>query len=149
MPIINPVSSKNSRFRFSTALLPKCIPPPGTLQKLLILDILCLISKILLSSINTPFTRTLSLSPNLSVISFSMDCIRVDSPLMSKYSQATPKTSVLLKRNFPHDPTPGQEYFFQQMDVFLGYELNERPTFLLKGYAGTGKTSVVSALVKS
>ena len=68
---------------------------------------------------------------------------------MSKYSQATPQPSVLLKRNFPHAPTRGQESFFQQMDAFLGPQLNERPTFLLKGYAGTGKTSVISALVRS
>lgn len=34
------------------------------------------------------------------------------------------------------------------MDAFLAAEFNQKSTFLLKGYAGTGKTSVISALVK-
>lgn len=35
------------------------------------------------------------------------------------------------------------------MDTFLSAEFNEKATFLLQGYAGTGKTSIISALVKA
>ncbi len=59
------------------------------------------------------------------------------------------KPSVLLKRNFPHNPTQGQSVFFQKMDDFLNMESNGAATFILRGYAGTGKTSVISALVRS
>ena len=34
------------------------------------------------------------------------------------------------------------------MDEFLLEETEEKPTFILRGYAGTGKTTLVSALVK-
>ncbi len=48
---------------------------------------------------------------------------------------------------FPFEPTPKQDLFFQMAAVFF---LNDHPDelFVLKGYAGTGKTSVISALVK-
>lgn len=44
-------------------------------------------------------------------------------------------------------PTPEQAELISQLAVFLA-EPQKRHTFLLKGYAGTGKTSVVSAIVK-
>ncbi|HLT07687.1 MAG TPA: AAA family ATPase [Cyclobacteriaceae bacterium] len=68
---------------------------------------------------------------------------------MSKDSYPSPKPSQLIKRNFPHQATRGQEKFFQLMDLFLSPHFDQKPTFLLKGYAGTGKTSVISALVKT
>jgi exodeoxyribonuclease-5 len=49
---------------------------------------------------------------------------------------------------FPHDPTEQQAELFLKLDSFLrsntGYDC-----FILKGYAGTGKTTIVSALVKA
>jgi exodeoxyribonuclease-5 len=68
---------------------------------------------------------------------------------MSKDNQPFPKPSLLIRRNFPHEATKGQEDFFHQMDAFLAPGFNRKATFLLRGYAGTGKTSVISALVKS
>lgn len=68
---------------------------------------------------------------------------------MSKDSQPLAKPSHLLRRNFPHEPTKDQEDFFRQMDLFLSTQFSQRATFLLRGYAGTGKTSVISALVKT
>ncbi|MFD2033937.1 ATP-dependent RecD-like DNA helicase [Belliella marina] len=67
----------------------------------------------------------------------------------NKDKQVHTKPSVLLQRNFPHEPTSGQYTFFQKMDGFLNQENREGLTFILRGYAGTGKTSVISALVKS
>lgn len=51
-----------------------------------------------------------------------------------------------LLREFQFTPTAKQDIFFQMIADFA---TNERPDeiFVLKGYAGTGKTSVVSALV--
>lgn len=59
------------------------------------------------------------------------------------------KPSEILKRFFPHTPTDGQRFFFGKMDAFLASESQERSAFILRGYAGTGKTSVLSALVKA
>jgi exodeoxyribonuclease-5 len=66
-----------------------------------------------------------------------------------KDNQVSTKPSILLQRNFPHEPTSGQLSFFLKMDQFLKVDVAEGSTFILKGYAGTGKTSVISALVKS
>jgi ATP-dependent exoDNAse (exonuclease V) alpha subunit len=59
------------------------------------------------------------------------------------------KPSDLLRKNFPFEPTLGQKNFFSKMDQFLQSDAAQKPTFVLKGYAGTGKTTVISALVKS
>lgn len=58
------------------------------------------------------------------------------------------KPSFLLAKNFPFEPTQGQKDFFQKMDSFLLQENAEGGAFILRGYAGTGKTSLISALVK-
>jgi exodeoxyribonuclease V len=55
--------------------------------------------------------------------------------------------SSLLISNFPFEPTSGQLEVFRLMDRFLGKDEDSRPAFLLKGYAGTGKTTVISQLV--
>lgn len=55
----------------------------------------------------------------------------------------------LLKRNFLHQPTEGQREFFLKMNGFLQEDVHAAEVFLLRGYAGTGKTSMVSALVKT
>ena len=54
-----------------------------------------------------------------------------------------------LLKNFSFEPTPGQQKFFVKFqDFFLeqGYSHN---TMLLRGYAGTGKTTCVSTVVKT
>jgi len=53
-----------------------------------------------------------------------------------------------LRRNFPHTPTTEQERLLQALPRFVYYQENQA-LFLLRGYAGTGKTSVVSALVRA
>ncbi|MBN7815857.1 ATP-dependent DNA helicase [Algoriphagus pacificus] len=68
---------------------------------------------------------------------------------MAKDNQHLPKPSDLLIKNFPFPPTGGQMDFFRKMDNFLLMESESKPTFVLRGYAGTGKTSVISALVKT
>lgn len=53
-----------------------------------------------------------------------------------------------IKQNFPYQPTLEQEKVMQRLSDFLFLPKNEA-IFLLKGYAGTGKTSLFSALVKT
>ena len=53
----------------------------------------------------------------------------------------------LLRKNFPFEPTSDQTRLFQQLDKFLLNKENTKDVFLLKGFAGTGKTTVVGALV--
>lgn len=55
--------------------------------------------------------------------------------------------SQLILSRFPHTPTCGQRDFCASMAQFL-FDSDPRATFLLKGYAGTGKTSLVSALIQ-
>lgn len=50
--------------------------------------------------------------------------------------------------HFPHTPTGGQLAACEAMVDFL-YDPDPLSTFVLKGYAGTGKTSLVSALIQS
>lgn len=53
-----------------------------------------------------------------------------------------------IKSNFPFNPTPEQEISLEMIsDFILSYD--DRKVFLLGGYAGTGKTSLVAALVKT
>ncbi|MEJ2005915.1 MAG: AAA family ATPase, partial [Cyclobacteriaceae bacterium] len=56
--------------------------------------------------------------------------------------------SEMLQRTFPHEPTSGQRSFFKVAEEFLK-STHPRPVLLLKGYAGTGKTTLVSTLVQS
>jgi exodeoxyribonuclease-5 len=60
---------------------------------------------------------------------------------------AQPSQSI--RDHFPHKPTAGQERLFRLFDRFLETPEDERAALMLRGYAGTGKTSVVSALVKA
>ena len=50
--------------------------------------------------------------------------------------------------NFSYKPTKNQIEFFEHIDQFL-QDFTKPEIFVLSGYAGTGKTSVVSALVKT
>lgn len=67
---------------------------------------------------------------------------------MGKDTQLGQRPSGFIRKYFPFEPTEGQERFFLGMDEFLLEETEEKPTFILRGYAGTGKTTLVSALVK-
>ena len=49
---------------------------------------------------------------------------------------------------FPHEPTEGQRAACAKMIDFL-FDGDPRSAFLLRGYAGTGKTSLVAALIKA
>lgn len=55
------------------------------------------------------------------------------------------KPSELIEKRFSFTPTTGQRQFFKLLDKFI---LDQVPCLLLKGYAGTGKTAAISALVK-
>ncbi len=54
----------------------------------------------------------------------------------------------ILLQNFPFNPTVKQDIFFQQIASFLTNANNEE-VFVLKGYAGTGKTTVISTIVNN
>ncbi|MCR9064703.1 MAG: AAA family ATPase [Cytophagales bacterium] len=56
--------------------------------------------------------------------------------------------SQLLLKKFKHEPTFDQAKLFTLMDDFLQEEEKERSIFVLKGYAGTGKTTFLSTLIK-
>ena len=53
-----------------------------------------------------------------------------------------------IKKNFPFPPTTEQDLALEKLSDFL-FNRNNESLFLLKGYAGTGKSSLVGALVKT
>ena len=53
-----------------------------------------------------------------------------------------------IKKNFPYQPTPEQENAIKLLSQFLCSPKAD-VAFLLRGYAGTGKTSLVGALVRT
>jgi len=53
-----------------------------------------------------------------------------------------------LIKSFPHTPNGQQLELFKRLETFLKSTDGDE-CFLLKGYAGTGKTTVISALVKT
>ena len=55
--------------------------------------------------------------------------------------------SQLIASAYEHTPTKEQLLFCERMSVFLQQD-DEYRCFVLKGYAGTGKTTSVAALVK-
>ncbi len=58
-----------------------------------------------------------------------------------------PQPAAILKQRFPYTPTAGQQAFFELFERFIGSR--EWPLMVLQGYAGTGKTSLVAALVRT
>ena len=52
-----------------------------------------------------------------------------------------------LAKLFPHLPNPQQLYLFEKLQQFILLE-EEKSCFILKGYAGTGKTTAISTLIK-
>ena len=51
-------------------------------------------------------------------------------------------------QNFPHSPTKKQQELFQQLSNFI-FSNDKDALFLLKGYAGTGKTTTISTVVNN
>lgn len=52
----------------------------------------------------------------------------------------------LLKEKFPHEPTYVQSVVLQQLSQFI-FSDEKNEVFLLKGFAGTGKTTIIAAIV--
>ena len=61
---------------------------------------------------------------------------------------ATKNFYSILSQNFPFNPTIKQDAFFQKIAVFIT-NVNNDSIFVLKGYAGTGKTTVISTIVNN
>ena len=53
-----------------------------------------------------------------------------------------------LLNKFPFDPTTKQNKLLLKLSDFI-FDGNNRALFLLKGYAGTGKTTIISTVVNS
>ena len=53
-----------------------------------------------------------------------------------------------LLQKFPFEPTSKQRQLLSDLTAFI-FDTNERALFLLKGYAGTGKTTAISTVVNS
>ena len=53
-----------------------------------------------------------------------------------------------LLKNFPFEPTPDQARLFKKLDTFIMSRNQAKEVFMLKGFAGTGKTTVLTSLVK-
>ncbi|CAN5417084.1 ATP-binding domain-containing protein [soil metagenome] len=56
--------------------------------------------------------------------------------------------SKILLQSFPFEVTSGQRSLFTMLSEFM-LNVNSDQIFVLRGYAGTGKTTIVSSLVKS
>ena len=54
-----------------------------------------------------------------------------------------------LLQYFPYSPTPQQIVLFQKLQDFINAKGPHHHTFLLKGYAGTGKTTVIQTLSRT
>lgn len=54
----------------------------------------------------------------------------------------------LIRQKLGHTPTPGQEALIGKLSEFIIDPQSNR-IFIVKGYAGTGKTTLISALVKT
>ena len=63
-------------------------------------------------------------------------------------STSPQELSQRLKGHFPHVPTEGQERLIEAFSRFL---FSDKPkcTLLVKGYAGTGKTTSIGAIVRT
>jgi exodeoxyribonuclease-5 len=54
----------------------------------------------------------------------------------------------LIKQHFPFNPTVKQDILLLQLSEFI-FKDNDNDIFLLKGYAGTGKTTIIGTLVNN
>ncbi|MGL4631918.1 MAG: ATP-dependent DNA helicase [Leadbetterella sp.] len=55
----------------------------------------------------------------------------------------------LLRKNFKFQPTQGQDRLFELLGKFVDDTDSDRPIFVLKGYAGTGKTAFIHSLIRT
>ncbi len=55
--------------------------------------------------------------------------------------------NTLLQQQFPANPTAQQLLVFEQLEKFINSK-GGNECFVLKGYAGTGKTTIIGSLVK-
>jgi exodeoxyribonuclease V len=60
----------------------------------------------------------------------------------------TQHIQTLIRQNLGHHPTAGQEVLIEALSNFITTR-NGNKVFVVKGFAGTGKTSLISALVKT
>ena len=60
----------------------------------------------------------------------------------------TPLFYQILTKKFPFAPTVKQDIFFQQISEFI-MNANNNEIYVLKGFAGTGKTTVISTIVNN
>ena len=56
--------------------------------------------------------------------------------------------SEILTKKFPFEPTEGQKGLFRLFDDFLLSGQQDSRSLIIRGYAGTGKTTMISAVVK-
>jgi exodeoxyribonuclease-5 len=54
----------------------------------------------------------------------------------------------LIKKEFPFTPTTKQDIVLQQISEFI-FDTSKDKLYLLKGYAGTGKTTIISTIVNN
>ena len=59
-----------------------------------------------------------------------------------------PKFSEQVLNNFPYQPTLKQKILLDKLAHFI-FDNNDNTLFLLKGYAGTGKTTIISTVVNN
>ena len=57
-------------------------------------------------------------------------------------------TEKLLHKNFPFEPTGAQKQLMHSLAAFMDAATSYK-CFLLKGYAGTGKTTLIKSLIKT
>ena len=58
----------------------------------------------------------------------------------------SPEFYSLLKNQFPFSPTIKQNIALQQLSDFI-FSKTTNDLYVLKGYAGTGKTTIIGAIV--
>src|SRR5690606_11025629 len=87
---------------------------------------------LLIILIEFPFLTKIAFTIDLANLFITLDVIKAE----------------LFKQYFPNKPTKHQQDAFELLAVFLNSPEN-LSCFVLKGYAGTGKTSIISALVKA
>lgn len=59
-----------------------------------------------------------------------------------------PDLGPVLLKHFPFEPTQGQRLLVEKLSKFV-FSDDDRSAFILRGYAGTGKTTIIGALVKA
>src|ERR1043165_10261266 len=60
----------------------------------------------------------------------------------------TQEFAAILLKNFPFESTSGQRILFSKLSEFILNRSSDQ-IFVLKGYSGTGKTTIVRSLVQS